>query len=492
MYKFALSLGLLSALTFAIPVLSTADDSRNWSQRQDLLEAHLQPGQTPAAYSKMLRELGYTITAVNYNTPDYAEYEVVKGDRSYEVQMDLNEETGRATNIDITSNFWETNQTEAKLEQSGQSEQSGQTASLDNPDYVMVITPVYVETSEARTQMGRMVEELEDLPLGREQYYYRQALKQRGYQILDTATRGDRMQVSAEKDDMHVLLNIGFNKDTGESTQLSAFPLLVNVAQNATPQRGKSQQANSRSQQASSSMQQTMEELESLPTGETQNFYRNALQQRGFRILDTTTSGDETQFTAKKNGQRVALNVMFDDEGESTQIEANRLSRQQEPSSSQTSQGDGSSQASEQKQSRKPTRSTEEEKMAQSHSTRSSASNERQSAEQERHAASGASDDASRYADDLQPQEFRTQAERDLVERVRTRLNNDPELASSVEDIRIKADLGGEVTLRGQVASEQKKQEIATAVRDIKGVNEVKNRLQVMSSGSMARRDEMS
>ncbi len=159
----------------------------------------------------------------------------------------------------------------------------------------MVITPVYVyiETSEDRTKMRRMVQELENLPLGRDQQYCRRALKQRGYRITDTATKGDRMQISAEKNGMDVLLNLCFDQDTGESTQLSAFPLLVNVAQSATPQTMKSQQARS-------GVRQTLQELESLPVGKAPGFYRNALRQRGFQILDATTSGHETQFEAEK------------------------------------------------------------------------------------------------------------------------------------------------------------------------------------------------
>jgi len=340
MYKFALLFCVLGVFMFATPVLSPAD-SRNWSQGQNLLEEHLQPGQTPAAYRRILRDLGYTITSVNYSTPDYVEYEVVKGDRSYEVQMDLDEDTGRATSIDIANNLWETSRTEAALEQSDRSEQM---TSLNNPEYILVITPVYVEAGRARTQMGRMVQELENLPLGRDHSYYRRALKQQGYQIKDTATKGDRMQISAEKNGMNVLLNIRFDQDTDESTQLSAFPLLVNVGQDMASQKMKSQQK-VRSQQASSGIGQTVQELESLPVGKAQGFYRNALRQRGFQILDTFTTGNETQFEAEKDGQRIALNIMFDDQGKSTEVEANRLSRQQErPSqlpqqqSSQTSQ----------------------------------------------------------------------------------------------------------------------------------------------------------
>jgi hypothetical protein len=33
--------------------------------------------------------MGWTITAVNKDKPDYAEWEIVKGDQSYEVQLNF-------------------------------------------------------------------------------------------------------------------------------------------------------------------------------------------------------------------------------------------------------------------------------------------------------------------------------------------------------------------------------------------------------------------
>jgi hypothetical protein len=291
------------------------------------LEEQLQPGQTPAAYRRALRDMGYTITSVNYNSPDYVEYEVVKGDRSYEVQIDLDDETGRATGIEIDPNIWQTDQTEATLEQT---DRSGQLTSLNDPEYVMVITPVYVEARQDRTKMGRMVQELESLPLGRDPQYYRRALRQRGYQITDTATKGDREQICAEKNGMRVLMNIRFDQDTGESTRLSAFPLLMEVEQGTATQGKKSPQQKAKSQQSSSGIRQAVQELESLPVGKQQGFYRTALRQRGFEVLDTTTSGNETQFQAERDGKRVALNIMFDDQGRSTEVEANRFNRQQQ------------------------------------------------------------------------------------------------------------------------------------------------------------------
>jgi hypothetical protein len=53
---------------------------------------------------------------VNYDKPDYVEYEVVKGDQSYEVQIDLDKNSGRAKKIDVTTNMWQAEATERALE----------------------------------------------------------------------------------------------------------------------------------------------------------------------------------------------------------------------------------------------------------------------------------------------------------------------------------------------------------------------------------------
>lgn len=334
MHKLAPSLCFLGALTLTFPPLGAAH-GRDWSQGQDLLEQHLQPGQTPTAYRRMLKELGYRITSVNSDTPNYVEYEVAKGDRSYEVQINLDEGTGRATNIDIARNTGTTNRTEAALDDS-ESDQAEQAASLNNPDYVLVITPVYVSAHQDRTEMGRMVEELENLPVGKDKQFYRRALERQGYKITDSASKGDRTQFSVEKDGRRALVNIRFDRETGESTQLSAFPLLINVAQGDGAQGNAAQSSTPRMEESSQARGagRMVQDLESLPVGYGRRFYRNALQERGYEIIDETTSANETRFEIEKGGRRMALNVTFDDQGRGMDVVADRLGQ---GSSAQTS-----------------------------------------------------------------------------------------------------------------------------------------------------------
>jgi hypothetical protein len=89
-----------------------------WSGEKDMLEKALAKGQTPDFYRKKLADMGYQVTSVNDREKDYLEYEVVKGRNSYEVQIDMDAKTGRASTVDVTTNMWESEATESALEKS--------------------------------------------------------------------------------------------------------------------------------------------------------------------------------------------------------------------------------------------------------------------------------------------------------------------------------------------------------------------------------------
>src|SRR5215207_8689381 len=97
--KKLLATGLFGALTLAVPVTSNAQtrDSPEWNEGQAELQKEIVPGMAPNIYLRKLKDLGYKVTATNYNNPDYLEYEVVKGDQTWEVQIDVDDDTNKAT-----------------------------------------------------------------------------------------------------------------------------------------------------------------------------------------------------------------------------------------------------------------------------------------------------------------------------------------------------------------------------------------------------------
>lgn len=79
------------------------------------LERELKLGQNKAFYAKALADRGFHITSINSDKPEAVEYEVVKGS-TFEVQIDL--EAGKAKNVDVTTNAWQSDATERALDAS--------------------------------------------------------------------------------------------------------------------------------------------------------------------------------------------------------------------------------------------------------------------------------------------------------------------------------------------------------------------------------------
>jgi len=116
---------LTSNKKVAYPNKTTANPTR-YSDRdrmkvskndKEKLEQALKTGEEKAFYRRELEKMGWKVTSVNYDKPDYVEYEIVKGDKSYEVQIDLDKNSHKATKVDVTYNAWQTGATENALKQ---------------------------------------------------------------------------------------------------------------------------------------------------------------------------------------------------------------------------------------------------------------------------------------------------------------------------------------------------------------------------------------
>lgn len=85
---------------------------KGWNDEKERLEKALPGHLKVTEYKAKLQALGYKVTAVNDREKDYVEYEIAKGDNSYEVQIDLDPATQTAKKIDVTSNLWEAEATD--------------------------------------------------------------------------------------------------------------------------------------------------------------------------------------------------------------------------------------------------------------------------------------------------------------------------------------------------------------------------------------------
>jgi hypothetical protein len=77
----------------------------DWANEKERLEKLLE-GLEVGAIAAELERAGYQITSTNEQERDYIEYEVVRGDNSYEVQVEVDADTRRAEDVDVTSNLW--------------------------------------------------------------------------------------------------------------------------------------------------------------------------------------------------------------------------------------------------------------------------------------------------------------------------------------------------------------------------------------------------
>ena len=107
-YKYAYP----AALTASAEKYSDRARAKLGADEKDKLEQALGIGQERNYYGPALQKLGWKITSVNDNDPNHLEYEIVKGDQSYEVMIDFDSNTRKATEVDVETNIWEAERTE--------------------------------------------------------------------------------------------------------------------------------------------------------------------------------------------------------------------------------------------------------------------------------------------------------------------------------------------------------------------------------------------
>lgn len=180
-------------------------------QTKDELEKTLGTGKDKAHYRQSLEKLGYGITAVNADDPEYLEYEVVKGGDSYEVQVDF--KNGLSTKVDVTTNVWKADATKQALK---------------NKDYRYVY-PATV-TANAKDVSDRLRNKAwasektaveKQLGIGHDRNYYRAALEKMGYQVTSiNDSDAENLEMEVVKGDTSYEVHVEFDKKTRKSTSV--------------------------------------------------------------------------------------------------------------------------------------------------------------------------------------------------------------------------------------------------------------------------------
>lgn len=219
------TVAVLGALALAVPLTVNAESARSdneeWNRGQAELQKNLPPGMDASAYQRKLKELGYQVTATNYNNDDYLEYEVVKGHQTWEVQIDVDDHTRKAEKVDIAMNVWKTDATEAALDRD---------ARMARTDTTEARRPMVMRNNQYsdrdRASTNQLIREVEAMPVGQNKQFYKDTLRKHGYDITKVNNDDDNeLDLEAVKNGNSVEVDIDFDEDTGRSTALNASTL---------------------------------------------------------------------------------------------------------------------------------------------------------------------------------------------------------------------------------------------------------------------------
>jgi hypothetical protein len=177
----------------------------------------LPAGLDKGSYRNALEERGYRVLD-SAKKNDRTQFRVAKDGREALVHVRF-DDTGRAEQVNafpLLVNVAEQQQTSQSMTSSSQGSRSG--------------------------EMRKVMKELEALPVSRDRGFYRQALRQRGFQITDTTSNDNQTRFEAEKDGQRITLKVQFDEDTGKSTNVDASSMGAQRDSSRMSQSRKSQQ----------------------------------------------------------------------------------------------------------------------------------------------------------------------------------------------------------------------------------------------------------
>jgi uncharacterized protein YmfQ (DUF2313 family) len=181
-----------------------------YEDEEQKLEQALKAGQDKNFYRRELEKMGYQITSINYDKADYVEYEIVKGNNSYEAQLDF-DKSGKATKIDIAPNLWRTDSTKAALRGKKVSAPKG-----------AIANPERYSDRDRRKAYDSEEEKLEKtLKTGETKQTYRSQLEKMGYKITSVnADKPDYVEYEIVKGNDTYEVQIDFDKNSGKATKV--------------------------------------------------------------------------------------------------------------------------------------------------------------------------------------------------------------------------------------------------------------------------------
>ena len=191
---------------------SDRDHMKNAKDEEDKLERALKTGESKDFYRREIEKMGWQITAVNYDKPDYLEYEIVKGDDSYEVQIDFDKNSNKATKVDVALNAWQAEATDKALKDKKKVAYPSKTTA--NPERY---------SDRERMKSGKDTKEkLEQaLKTGESKDFYRRELEKMGWKVTSVNyDKADYVEYEIVKGDDSYEVQIDVDKNSRKATKI--------------------------------------------------------------------------------------------------------------------------------------------------------------------------------------------------------------------------------------------------------------------------------
>jgi uncharacterized protein YmfQ (DUF2313 family) len=191
---------------------SDRDRMKSSKDDEDKLKQVLKTGEEKAFYRRELEKMGWQITSVNYDKPDYLEYEIVKGDNSYEVQINFDKNSHKASKVDVTTNAWKTEATENALKTGKK---------VDYPKKTTVNPNRYSERDRTKAAKSDTDKLEQALKTGEEKAFYRRELEKMGWKITSVNyDKPDYLEYEIVKGDRSYEVQIDFDKNSHKASKV--------------------------------------------------------------------------------------------------------------------------------------------------------------------------------------------------------------------------------------------------------------------------------
>jgi hypothetical protein len=191
---------------------SDRDRMRSSKDEEDKLEKALKTGEQKDFYRKELEKMGWQISSVNYDKSDYLEYEIVKGNDSYEVQIDLDKNSSKGTKVDVTTNAWKTDATENALK-------NGKKVAY--PQKTTANPTRYSDRDRMKSSKDEEDKLEKALKTGEDKDFYRKQLEKMGWKITSmNYDKPDYVEYEIVKGDQSYEVQIDFDKDSRKATKI--------------------------------------------------------------------------------------------------------------------------------------------------------------------------------------------------------------------------------------------------------------------------------